>query len=137
MDAITSAISELFIGNAITILLACLALGTLIKGTFKRIPNKCIPYINIIVSICLGFAIPGTFDDRDNVSKVISLIFVGLSSVGVYEILCVVAKERFSIDIESIINKYSGSDDCSKMTENDSECAQYESSDVDNEQDAN
>lgn len=107
MDYILSAISDLFVGNGLIIVLADIIVGLFIKGSFSKIPNKFIPYINIVLSLILGFVIPGTFEDRDVVSKVILLIFLGFASVGVYEALCTIFKERFSIDIKKILAKYS------------------------------
>ena len=34
-------------------------------------------------------------------------MFLGLSSVGLYEALCIILKDRFSIDIKKIISKFS------------------------------
>ncbi|MGN1393268.1 MAG: phage holin family protein [Succinivibrionaceae bacterium] len=105
MENILTYISDLFLGNGIIIIIGCMILGLFIKGSTK-IKNKYIPFINIAVSIILGFSIPGTFDDKDIISKIILLIFLGLSSVGLYEALCIAAKDRLSIDIKEIIGKY-------------------------------
>lgn len=113
MEDILTNISSLFFGNGIIIVLACIMVGLLIKGTFDKIPNKCIPFINIVVSVVLGFIIPDTYSEKDVISKVILLCFLGLSSVGLYEALCIVVKERFSIDIKNIVNKFYGSRDTS------------------------
>lgn len=110
MDEILSTISSLFIGNGIYIILACMMVGMLIKGSFNKIPNKYIPFINIVLSVILGFLIPDTYADKDVVSKIIVLVFLGLSSVGLYEALCVIVKDRFSIDINKIVDKIFGSD---------------------------
>ena len=108
MDNFLSCLSDIFIGNGFIIILACLLVGAVIKGTASKIPNKFIPFINIVISIVLGFVIPGTYDDRDIVSKIIILIFIGLSSTGFYEILCVMVKRRFSIDLTKLVKKCLG-----------------------------
>lgn len=125
MENILSSISDLFLGNGIIIIIGCMIVGLFVKGSFKKVPNKFIPFINIAISIILGFIIPGTFDDRDVVSKVIILIFLGLSSVGLYEMLCIVLKDRFSIDVKKIMNK---SLNDTEITDNE-EIADYSSSD--------
>lgn len=107
MDNILTSISDLFLGNGIVIIIGCMIVGLFVKGSFKKVPNKYIPFINIGISIILGFAIPGTFEDKDIVSKVIILMFLGLSSVGLYESLCIILKDRFSIDIKKIVSKFS------------------------------
>ena len=109
MDEFLSSVSELFLGNGIIISLACLTVGMFLKGTFKKFPNKYIPFSNVVVAIIAGFAIPGTYDDKDPVSKVIILAFLGLSSVGLYESLCIIVKKRFDIDIAEIISHYGSS----------------------------
>ena len=111
MDNFITSVSELFLGNGIIISLACLTVGMFLKGTFKKFPNKYIPFSNVVVAIVAGFAIPGTFDDKDPVSKVIILAFLGLSSVGLYESLCVIVKKRFDIDIAEIISHYGSASD--------------------------
>lgn len=123
MENILSSISDLFLGNGIIIIIGCMIAGLFIKGSFKKIPNKYIPFINMGISIILGFVIPGTFSDRDTVSKVILLMFLGLSSVGLYEMLCITLKDRFSIDVKKIVSKFSnntdlyGSDDSSEISD--------------------
>ena len=107
MENILSSISDLFLGNGIIIIIGCMVVGMILKGTFKKFPNKFIPFINIGISIILGFLIPDTYSDRDIVSKVIILMFLGLSSVGLYEALCIIIKDRFSIDIKKMISKFS------------------------------
>ena len=104
MDDILTNITDLFLGNGIIIIIGCLVVGMFLKETFKRIPNKFIPYINAIVAVILGFIIPGTFEDEFIVSKIILLIFIGFSSVGLYEALCLLIKDRFSVDIKKIYN---------------------------------
>ena len=104
MDDILTNITDLFLGNGIIIIIGCLVVGMFLKGTFKSIPNKFIPYINAIVAVILGFIIPGTFEDEFIVSKIILLIFIGFSSVGLYEALCLLIKDRFSVDIKKIYN---------------------------------
>lgn len=104
MDDILTNVSDLFLGNGIIIVIGCMLVGTIIKGSIKKIPNKFIPYINAIVAIILGFMIPGTCEGESIVSKVVILAFLGLSSVGLYEALCIAIKERFSIDIKRIYN---------------------------------
>lgn len=107
MDNILTSISDLFLGNGIVIIIGCMIVGLFVKGSFKKVPNKYIPFINIGISIILGFAIPGTFEGKDIVSKVILLMFLGLSSVGLYESFCIILKNRFSIDIKKIVSKFS------------------------------
>lgn len=104
MEDIFTNITDLFIGNGVVIILGCFVIGTLLKGTFKKFPNKFIPHMNVIISIILGFIIPGTFTDMSIPSKVICLAFIGLSSVGLYEILCTTVKQRFSVDLKRIYN---------------------------------
>lgn len=106
MTDIYDSISELFLGDGIIISLACMTMGLFLKGTFKKIPNNLIPFINVVVAIVAGFAIPGTYADKDVVSKVIILSFLGLSSVGLYEALCIIVKRRFDIDVAEILSKY-------------------------------
>lgn len=107
MDNILTSISDLFLGNGIVIIIGCMIVGLFVKGSFKKVPNKYIPFINIGISLILGFTIPGTFEDKDIVSKVIILMFLGLSSVGLYESFCIILKDRFSIDIKKIVSKFS------------------------------
>lgn len=107
MDNILTSISDLFLGNGIVIIIGCMIAGLFVKGSFKKVPNKYIPFINIGISLILGFAIPGTFEGKDIVSKVIILMFLGLSSVGLYESFCIILKDRFSIDIKKIVSKFS------------------------------
>lgn len=107
MENILSSISDLFLGNGIIIIIGCMVVGMILKGTFKKFPNKFIPFINIGISVILGFLIPDTYSDRDIVSKVVILMFLGLSSVGLYEALCIIIKDRFSIDIKKMISKFS------------------------------
>lgn len=104
MDDILTNITDLFLGNGIIIVIGCLVVGMFLKGSIKKFPNKFIPYINSIVAIILGFVIPNTLEDKPIVSKVILLMFLGLSSVGLYEALCLLIKDRFSIDIKKIYN---------------------------------
>lgn len=104
MEDIFTNITDLFIGNGVVIILGCFVIGTLLKGTFKKFPNKFIPHMNVIISIILGFIIPGTFTDMSIPSKIICLAFIGLSSVGLYEILCTTVKQRFSVDLKRIYN---------------------------------
>lgn len=104
MDDILTNITDLFLGNGIIIIIGCFVIGMFLKGSVKKLSNKYIPYINVIVAIILGFIIPGTFDDEFIVSKIIILAFLGLSSVGLYEAICVIVKERFSINIHNIYN---------------------------------
>lgn len=104
MDDILTNITDLFLGNGIIIVIGCLVVGMFLKGSIKKLPNKFIPYINSIVAIILGFVIPDTLEDKSIVSKVILLMFLGLSSVGLYEALCLLIKDRFSIDIKKIYN---------------------------------
>jgi hypothetical protein len=110
MDELYSGITELFVGNGIIIIIGCMIAGLFLKGTFKKLPNKYIPFINIAISLILGFAIPMTYEDKDIISKVIILIFLGLSSVGLYEALCIMIKSRFDIDVSKIFSKFSGDD---------------------------
>lgn len=104
MDDVLTNITDLFLGNGLIIVIGCFVVGMFLKGSIKNLPNKFIPYINIVVAIVLGFVIPGTFEDEFIVSKIIILSFLGLSSVGLYEILCIMIKDRFSIDIKQLYN---------------------------------
>ena len=104
MDDVLTNITDLFLGNGLIIVIGCFIVGMFLKGSIKNLPNKFIPYINIIVAIVLGFVIAGTFEDEFIVSKIIILSFLGLSSVGLYEILCIMIKDRFSIDIKQLYN---------------------------------
>ena len=104
MDDVLTNITDLFLGNGLIIVIGCFVVGMFLKGSIKDLPNKFIPYINIVVAIVLGFVIPGTFEDEFIVSKIIILSFLGLSSVGLYEILCIMIKDRFSIDIKQLYN---------------------------------
>ena len=103
-------ISDLLVGNGLMIAVFCMILGLFIKGSTK-IPNKFIPCINMVVSVILVFVIPNTYTDKDMVSKIIILMFIGLSSVGLYETLCIIVKDRFSIDLKSILSKVFGVED--------------------------
>lgn len=104
MDDILINLKDLFLGNGIIIVIGCLVIGMIIKGSIKNLPNNFIPYINAIAAIVLGFIIPGTFEGEFVVSKIIMLAFLGLSSVGLYEALCIVLKDRFSVDIKNVYN---------------------------------
>lgn len=120
MDDVLTNVSDLFLGNGIIIVIGCLLVGTIIKGSIKNIPNKYIPYINAVVAVILGFIIPGTFEGENIVSKIVILAFLGLSSVGLYEALCITIKERFSIDIKRIYNNIvndKSNDSCSQTLE--------------------
>lgn len=104
MDDVLTNTTDLFLGNGLIIVIGCFVVGMFLKGSIKNLPNKFIPYINMIVAIVFGFIIPGTFEDEFIISKIIILAFLGLSSVGLYEILCIMIKDRFSIDIKQIYN---------------------------------
>jgi hypothetical protein len=104
MDDILTSITDLFLGNGLIVVIGCFVIGMLLKGTFKKFPNKYIPHMNALIAIILGFLIPDTFSDLPFISKVIVLAFLGLSSVGLYEAICTLVKDRFSIDIEQIYN---------------------------------
>lgn len=104
MENILNSISDIFLGNGAIIAIGCMIVGLFIKGTFTKIPNNFIPLINIVLSLILGFIIPGTFEDKDIVSKVILLICLGFTSVGIYEGLCILIKNRFSVDVKKIVN---------------------------------
>ena len=110
MDDILTNITDLFLGNGLIIAIGCLIVGMFLKGSIKSLPNKFIPYINIVVAIILGFVIPGTFEKEFIVTKIILLAFLGLASVGLYEALCIMIKDRFSIDIKKIYNNIINSD---------------------------
>lgn len=110
MDDILTNITDLFLGNGIIIVIGCLIIGMFLKGSIKNLPNKFIPYINTVIAVILGFIIPGTFEEEFIVSKIILLMFLGLSSVGLYEILCLLVKDRFSVDIKKIYNNIINSD---------------------------
>lgn len=104
MDTLMDKIADLLLGNGVIIILGCFIVGMFLKGSTKNLPNKYIPYVNSIIAIVLGFLIPGTFENEPIVSKVILLAFLGLSSVGFYEAICIAVKDRFSIDINQIYN---------------------------------
>lgn len=104
INNIIDTLSNVFVGNGIIIALGCFIVGMLVKGTFNKVPNKLIPYINIVVAEVLGFLTPGTFEGQSIPAKVVLLMFLGLSSTGLYEAACEVVKERFSIDIKQIYN---------------------------------
>ena len=110
MDNILTSISDLFLGNGIVIIIGCMIVGLFVKGSFKKVPNKYIPFINIGISLILGFAIPGTFEDKDIVSKVILLMFLGLSSVGLYESFCIIFKKIVSKFSNTNNDLYDGSE---------------------------
>lgn len=128
MDDILTNITDLFLGNGLIIVIGCFVVGMFLKGSIKNLPNKFIPYINIVVAIILGFVIPGTFEDEFIISKIIILAFLGLSSVGLYEVLCIVIKDRFSIDIKQIYNN---------MVKNKEEAQSQMQKDILNEEDNN
>jgi hypothetical protein len=108
MEDILNKSSELFFHNGLIIVIGCTIIGLFLKGTFKKLPNKFIPYINMVVAIGLGFVIPDTLTDKDYVTKTIELAFLGLSSTGLYEALCILVKKRFSIDIPDIVHRCFG-----------------------------
>lgn len=122
MEDILTYITDLFLGNGIIIILGCFIVGMFLKGTFKKLPNKYIPYINALIAVVLGFLIPGTYEDEPIVSKIIILLFLGLSSVGFYEAISTAIKNRFSIDITKIFgnNIVNTSSDNSEMEEEES-----------------
>ena len=64
MEDILTNVSDLFVGNGIIIVIGCFVIGTILKGTIKKLPNKYIPYINSVVSVILGFVIPGQVKNR-------------------------------------------------------------------------
>lgn len=128
MDDILTNITDLFLGNGLIIVIGCFVVGMFLKGSIKNLPNKFIPYINIVVAIIFGFVIPGTFEDEFIISKIIILAFLGLSSVGLYEVLCIVIKDRFSIDIKQIYNN---------MVKNKGEAQSQMQKDILNEEDNN
>lgn len=128
MDDILTNITDLFLGNGIIIVIGCLIIGMFLKGSIKKLPNKFIPYINAIIAVILGFIIPGTFESEFIVSKIILLMFLGFSSVGLYEALCLLIKDRFSIDIKRLYNNIINSDknDASSQTQEDFPHSTYE-----------
>lgn len=119
MEDILTNVSDLFVGNGIIIVIGCFVIGTILKGTIKKLPNKYIPYINSIVSVILGFAIPGTYENENIVAKIIVLIFLGLSSTGMYEAICIIVKDRFSIDLKQIYNNIINKSESSSQTQED------------------
>lgn len=119
MEDILTNVSDLFVGNGIIIIIGCFVIGTILKGTIKKLPNKYIPYINSVVSVILGFAIPGTYDDENIITKIIVLIFLGLSSTGMYEAICIIVKNRFSIDLKQIYNNIINKSESSSQTQED------------------
>lgn len=110
MTEFMNEVNGLFFHNGLIIVIGCTIVGLFLKGTFKKLPNKFIPYINMVISIALGFIIPDTLSDKDTVTKVVELAFLGLSSTGLYEALCILVKKRFSIDIPGLVKKYTGVD---------------------------
>ena len=119
MEDILTNVSDLFVGNGIIIVIGCFVIGTILKGTIKKLPNKYIHYINSVVSVILGFAIPGTYDDENIIAKIIVLIFLGLSSTGMYEAICIIVKNRFSIDLKQIYNNIINKSESSSQTQED------------------
>lgn len=119
MEDILTNVSDLFVGNGIIIVIGCFVIGTILKGTVKKLPNKYIPYINSVVSVILGFAIPGTYDNENIIAKIIVLIFLGLSSTGMYEAICIIVKNRFSIDLKQIYNNIINKSESSSQTQED------------------
>ena len=119
MEDILTNVSDLFVGNGIIIVIGCFVIGTILKGTIKKLPNKYIPYINSVVSVILGFAIPGTYENENIVAKIIVLIFLGLSSTGMYEAICIIVKDRFSIDLKQIYNNIINKSESSNQTQED------------------
>lgn len=119
MEDILTNVSDLFVGNGIIIVIGCFVIGTILKGTIKKLPNKYIPYINSVVSVILGFAIPGTYENENIVAKIIVLIFLGLSSTGMYEAICIIVKDRFSIDLKQIYNNIINKSESSSQTPED------------------
>lgn len=119
MEDILTNVSDLFVGNGIIIIIGCFVIGTILKGTIKKLPNKYIPYINSVVSVILGFAIPGTYENENIVAKIIVLIFLGLSSTGMYEAICIIVKDRFSIDLKQIYNNIINKSESSNQTQED------------------
>ena len=128
MDDILTNITDLFLGNGLIIVIGCLIIGMFLKGSIKKLPNKFIPYINAIVAVVLGFIIPGTFEEEFIVTKIILLMFLGFSSVGLYEALCLLIKDRFSIDIKKVYNNLINSDknDAPSQTQEDVPPSTYE-----------
>lgn len=119
MEDILTNVSDLFVGNGIIIVIGCFVIGTILKGTIKKLPNKYIPYINSVVSVILGFAIPGTYDNENIIAKIIVLIFLGLSSTGMYEAICIIVKNRFSIDLKQIYNNIINKSESFSQTQED------------------
>ena len=113
MEDILTNISDLFVGNGIIIVIGCFVIGTILKGTIKTLPNKYIPYVILV------FAIPGTYDDENIIAKIIVLIFLGLSSTGMYEAICIIVKNRFSIDLKQIYNNIINKSESSSQTQED------------------
>lgn len=117
MDDVLTNVSDLFVGNGLIIVLGCFVIGTILKGTITKLPNKYIPYINSVVSVILGFVIPDTYDNENLISKIIILVFLGLSSTGMYEAICTIVKNRFSIDLKQIYNNIINKKDSSNQTQ--------------------
>lgn len=110
---IFSAIAKLFLSDGLIIVLACLVIGMVIKGTFDKIPNKYIPLINAGVGIIISVAL-GAFSSEGIASQIVKGIILGGSSTWVYEVLTVIVSKRFSIDLGSIgkkINKNQSDND--------------------------
>lgn len=117
MDDVLTNVSDLFVGNGLIIVLGCFVIGTILKGTITKLPNKYIPYINSVISVILGFVIPDTYDNENLISKIIILVFLGLSSTGMYEAICTIVKNRFSIDLKQIYNNIINKKDSSNQTQ--------------------
>lgn len=132
MDDVLTNVSDLFVGNGLIIVLGCFVIGTILKGTITKLPNKYIPYINSVVSVILGFVIPDTYDNENLISKIIILVFLGLSSTGMYEAICTIVKNRFSIDLKQIYNNIINKKDSSNQTQ-ESESQEDNNNDSDTE----
>ena len=60
-----------------------------------------------------------TYDDENIIAKIIVLIFLGLSSTGMYEAICIIVKNRFSIDLKQIYNNIINKSESSSQTQED------------------
>ena len=107
MDNILTSISDLFLGNGIVIIIGCMIVGLFVKGSFKKVPNKYIPFINIGISIILGFMIPGTFEDKDIVSKVIILMFLVFPLLAFMNHFVSYLKIDLALTLKKIVSKFS------------------------------
>lgn len=90
---------DFFIVNGIVILLACFVIGILIKGIIEKIPNKYIPIITTLTGVILSLVLQ-SFSEDDFLTQILKGAILGWAATGLYELLCLVLKRRFSIDLK-------------------------------------